>query len=321
MDVLILVRNLTEEERRDIIKALEDLATPVFIDDPEIDDKAENAIAALVSTARHPRVKGILTRARNLKFIQTLAAGVDNIPFKDLPENIVVASNSGANAEEVAEFTVALILASMKNIVALDRGMRNGIWWGPTPRLIKGSKIVIVGYGNIGREVAKRLRPFDPYIIGVSRNPVKDKYIDEAVKADNLEEVLPVADIVVVTLPLTKNTYRLFDEKKLNLLKKGALIVNIGRGDVVDEDALFRRLSEGDMSAALDVWWVYPKARGEPTFQNKPFHLIENLVMTPHTAGSWPGFRRKLINNALENMRRFLVGETPRNIVAREEYI
>ncbi len=318
--VLILVRNLSDDERSLVEKMLNGYAEPYFIDDG-VDEVAAEAEAAVVSTARHPRVREALRKAVKLRFLQTLAAGVDNIPFQDLPRNVIVASNAGANAEEVAEFTVALILTSLKNIVILDRGMRRGDWWGPTPKLLRGSKVVILGYGHIGREIAKRIQPFKPYIVGVKRRPKPDEYADEVVSIRDLEKHLPTTDILVVTLPLTKETRGFVDRRILDKLKEGALVVNVGRGPVIDEEALFEALSRRKLYAALDVWWVYPSRRGEPTFQNKPFHLLDNVVMTPHVAGSWPGFRRKLLEHALENLRRYLAGEEPRNIVDLEEYL
>ncbi len=319
--VLILVRRLDQDERRLVEEYIGDLAEPIYIDDGIGDEEAGEAVAALVATARNPVVREILRRARNLRFIQTLAAGVDNIPFQDLPEQVVVASNSGANAEEVAEYAVALLLAAAKRIVLLDREMRRGIWRVEYPSLIKGSTVVIWGYGSIGREIARRLQPFKPRIYGVRRSGGNDDYVDRILRPEEALEILPETDYLVIALPLTRETRGAIDSEVLRRLREGAVVVNVGRGPVIDEEALFDELSRGRLWAALDVWWVYPSRRGEETFQDLPFHLLENIVMTPHVAGTWPGYREKLLRHALENLRRFLMGEEPRNIVRREDYI
>jgi len=155
----------------------------------------------------------------------------------------------------------------------------------------------------------------------VRRSGGWDEYADKVLRPEEALEILPQTDYLVVTLPLTKETRGVIDRNILGRLRDGAVVVNVGRGPVIEEEALFEELSRGRIWAAIDVWWVYPQRRGEETFQNLPFHLLDNIVMTPHVAGTWPGYREKLLRHALENLRRFLAGEEPRNIVKREDYI
>ena len=321
---LVLLRNLSEEDKKFIREKIGRYTEIYFLDDIEPEHPiVADAEIAIVSMARGEKTRKILSRARNLRYIQTLVAGVDNLPFEELPRDVVIASNAGANAEEVAEFAVALTLAAAKKIVLFDREMRRGIWRSDTPHLIRDSVIMILGYGKIGREVAKRLRPFKPKkIIGVNRRGFRDDYVDEVVKPDRIYDVIKEVDILISTLPLTKETRGLINKELLKKMKRDAILVNVGRGPVIDEDALYHHLKENpEFTAALDVWWRYPSKRGEETFQNNPFHELENIIMTPHMAGAWKGFRRKLLSHALENVLRYLKGEDIENKVRIEDYI
>ncbi len=321
--VLALLRNLSDEDKKFITSELKDVAEVYFLDEINPDDEiVEKAEIAIISTGRGERVRAILKRASNLKYIQSLLAGVDGIPYKDLPSNVIVASNAGANAEEVAEFTVALTLTASKKILQFDRDMREGIWRRDTPKLIRNSTIMILGYGNIGREIAMRFKPFKAKIIAVNRRGEGDKYSDLAIKPDEIEKYIGNVDILISVLPLNKYTRGFINKNILGKMKKDAILVNVGRGPVITEDDLFEHLSNyNEFTAAIDVWWKYPTSRDEKTFQDKPFHLLENIIMTPHIAGTWEGFRRKLLKHALNNIRRYLRGEEIENRVIIDDYI
>jgi len=321
---LVLLRNLSEDDKKFIKEKIGRYAEVYFLDELDPEDPIVGvAEIAIVSMARAEKTRRILANAKNLKFIQTLVAGVDNLPFNDLPRNVVIASNAGANAEEVAEFAVALTLAAAKNIVLFDREMRKGIWRNDTPHLIRDSVIMILGYGKIGREVAKRLRPFRPKkIIGVNRRGFRDEYIDEVIKPSKIYDIIGEVDILISTLPLNKETWRLINKGFLERMKRNAILVNVGRGPVIDEKALYTHLKENpEFKAAIDVWWRYPSKRGEETYQNLPFHKLDNIIMTPHMAGAWEGFRRKLLSHALENVLKYLEGDQISNEINIRDYI
>jgi len=322
--VLILLRNLSDEDRKFVIGKIGEYAEIYFQDDIEPYDKAvKEAEVALVSTARSEKTREILANAKNLKFIQSILAGVDNLPYNLLPKDIMISSNAGANAEEVAEFAIALTLAATKKIVLFDRWMRRGIWRNDTPQLIRDAIIMILGYGNIGREIAKRLRAFKPRkLIGVNRRGYKDEYIDDVIKPDKIRDVIGSVDILISTLPLTKETKDFIDKDILSRMKKNAVLVNVGRGPVIIEEDLYRHLEENQgFTAAIDVWWRYPSKKGEETYQETPLHKLDNIIMTPHMAGGWSGFRRKLLDYALDNVKRYLKGENVENIIRIEDYI
>ena len=260
---------------------------------------------------------------KNLKLIQTLSAGLDKIPFQAIPENVMVASNAGGNARIVAEHALALILVSLKNIAKHDRLMRNGKWnRRMQSRTLEGKTVGIIGFGNIGKELAKILKCFKTKIYAINRTGKTDMDVDYIGKMENLEYILKKSDIVVLALPLTKKTKDLITLRELSFLKEDAILVNIARGPIIKEKDLYKFLKDHlNVTAALDVWWEYPKGPVGEKIQRFPFHRLENVVMTPHIAGFSPDITEYVMKHAAENVKRYLMGEKPKNLAEREEYI
>lgn len=203
------------------------------------------------------------------------------------------------NAVPVAELTVALLLAAAKSVVRLDRALRRDDW---TPRyakdsalLLAGRTALVLGYGAIGREVARLCRALGMDVIGVRRHvpPGPPAGPDEVHAVADLDALLPRADALLICLPHTPATDGLIGERRLALLPAGALLVNMGRGPIVDQGALFRALQEGHLYAAgLDVWYNYPsgpESRAHTPPADHPFGELENVVMSPHRGGQSDG--------------------------------
>jgi len=322
MRIDILVDRITREDREFIIDKLSEYGEIFFKEDIKNGDiTPEDIDIAIVSAGRSEETRAYLKRMKNLRFLQTLSAGVDHLPFKDIPEETIIAGNSGANSEEVSEYAISLLLTAAKKIHLNDRSLRKGIWDVHTPRLIIRSKILIWGYGSIGREIAKRLKPFNCMVYGVNRSGEIDEYIQNVFRPNEVERILPEMDYIILTLPLTKETRGIIDKKILSLMKSNAVLINIGRGDLIKEEDLYHHLLENpEFTVAIDVWWRYPKKRGEKYEFKYPFYKLNNIVMTPHVAGYWKNFRKKLLSYAVENVIRFLKNEEPRNIVDRSLY-
>lgn len=244
----------------------------------------------------------------NLKYIQHIYAGIDNINLSEVPKNVSILSNSGANSIGVAEHALALLLAASKYITIRDSEMRDGLFIQKRESiLLHGKKALIIGTGNVGKEIARRLRCFNVYLIGVNRsgkNP--ENLFDKIVKITELSEVLPIADFCIIALPLTPSTEKLIGKRELDLMKKNAILVNVGRGKIIDENALYEHLlNNREFIAALDVWWRYPK-ENELFAQNYDFSKLQNVIMTPHCAGVYENYEEDLIVHALSNIRRIL---------------
>lgn len=326
MKPLVLVTFKAKEEDKRIIRDfLSDIAQIIYLRDIDRDklNKLLPKIKVILTGSGRDLTSELLSKTTNLEFIQTLSAGANNIPFQLLRKGVIVANNAGGNARAVAEFSLALILAALKRIPLRDRYMRKGIWLRRMPHELLSKKIVgIIGFGHVGVELAKMLKALGVKVYGINRSGRSPIEIDFIGKLDSLNYVLSNSDIIVIALPLTKKTRGFFNKDKFKLLKKNVIIINVSRGPVIDAEALYNFLKQNkDAIAALDVWWKYPEDYSKSTYQDFPFHELDNIIMTPHVAGFSPDIRRYVFRNALINIRRFLRGETPRNIVDKHEFM
>lgn len=210
----------------------------------------------------------------------------------------VAVHNLHHNASPVAEMTVALLLAAAKNVIPFDQALRRADWTmryqKPAPSLLlKGKTVLILGYGKIGRQVARICSSLGMNVIAIKRRAVTgetDQFVKEIHTPRKLHELLPHAQVLVVALPLTQETDGLLGESELDLLPTDSVLVNIGRGLIVNEEALYRSLKNGNLGAAgLDVWYNYPASEESRTSTypaNFPFWELDNVVLSPHRAGS-----------------------------------
>jgi len=269
--------------------------------------------------------KKILEAAPNLKAFLTGAAGVHHSVWENLrgrPE--IQAANSHANSLDVAEFSVALALAAAKLIPKGDRDLRRGDWtlrYDDVPGvLVTGTTAVIVGYGAIGRSLAKLVEGFSMRLIGVKSEraaPGRDDLGVEIFPSGDLDRSLREADFVFVFAPLTPKTRGLIGPAQFQIMKKQAILVHVSRGPVVDEKALFEALKERRIAAAaLDVWYVYPPRPEDAkhTFPGHlPFHELDNIVMSPHRASYTERMHREQWDDVIENIKRTAAGLPVKN--------
>lgn len=199
------------------------------------------------------------------------------------------------NAEAVAEHTVALLLSAARLLVPMDRALRSFDWrprYAPDPGTGLARKTaLIVGWGAIGQRVAPVLRALGMRVRGIRRR-VRPTDPPSVSSADTLDTELAGADVIVVCLPHTTATDGLFNARRLRLCRRGAILVNVGRGAIVDDRALYDALRDGQLhSAALDTWWTYPCTASERTTQapaTAPLWTLDTVVMSPHRAGHGP---------------------------------
>jgi phosphoglycerate dehydrogenase-like enzyme len=228
-----------------------------------------------------------LTHAKKLKWIHSTAAGVAQLMYPELRDSgIVVTNPSGVFSPPMAEHTMGLLLALARNFPDSTRHQDRSHWgqqeiWDKPQRLteLSGQVLLIVGFGSIGRELAKRASPFDLRVWGVTRSGKGDTtHAEKIVPASQLEETLPHADYVVIAAPETSETRHLIGAAQIARMKSGARLVNVGRGSLLDEKALIRALENGALGgAALDVTSV------EPLPPESPLWKAPNLLITPHT--------------------------------------
>lgn len=270
-----------------------------------------------------------LDQAKKLKLFQIPFAGVDQLDlslYKNRKDIFIC--NVHANRAAVAEHAFALILALAKDIVTNDRDLRLGRWHGfsskePTIQL-QGKSLGIIGLGSIGWEIAKIGHLLGMKIFALKRE-IKEKDLEkkkilEFLGANkDLEKVIKESDFIIITVPLTQKTKGLIGKKELKLMQ-GKYLVNISRGAVIDEEALFKSLEEHYLSgAAIDTWYQYPTNEQKEILPSQyNFHKLKNVVMSPHTAGYSDRALEENIKSVFDNIVRIYYGEEPENQIAPE---
>jgi D-2-hydroxyacid dehydrogenase (NADP+) len=255
----------------------------------------------------------LLETATRLAYVQSISAGLDqydSVQFQSY--GVRLASGAGVNANAVAEHAMGLILALKRHIHTGRDYQARGHWRPMIADIAQredelgGKTMVIVGMGRIGSRLAHLARAFDVHVIGVKRDTsVGGDAAHEVVETGALNTVLPRADIVVLTCPLTPETTNLIDTAALALMKPMATLINVARGKVVDEDALIAVLKAGRLAAAgLDV------TRDEPLPPASPLWAMPNVLITPHTAGETQHYEDNVIDILLDNLDRQWRGDT-----------
>lgn len=259
---------------------------------------------------------------KKVELIQLISAGADHVPFDELPQDIVIAGNVGAYAEPMAEHVLAMTLALAKNLVREHQKLAQGEFnQFAVNRLLRGSTCGILGFGGIGRAVARLMRGLGLRIYAVNTSGRTGEPVDFIGTLKDLQQVLSSSDVVVISLPLTKTTRGLIGKQELAWMKRDALLINVARGDLVDQDALYAHLtSYPDFRAGIDAWWIEPFRFGE--FRTKhPFLTLPNVVGSPHNSAMVPGTSDEAAQRAAENIKRFLEKEPFVGVIRREDYV
>jgi len=259
---------------------------------------------------------------KNVRLIQLLSAGADHVPYAGLRDDIVIAGNVGAYAEPVAEHALAMTLALAKNICRGHQKLGGGEFdQSKLGRMLRGSVCGILGFGGIGRATARLMRAFGMRIYAVNTSGRTDETVDFIGTLEDLEPVLASADVVVICLPLTKATRGLIGRHALDRMKPNAILVNVARGDIIDEAALYAHLAtHPDFMAGIDAWWTEPFTSGE-FHTNYPILALPNVLGSPHIAAMAPGVNEAGARRAAENVMRFLNNEPVTGVVRREDYV
>jgi phosphoglycerate dehydrogenase-like enzyme len=244
----------------------------------------------------------------NLKTIQILSAGADHIlPY--VPSHITLCNARGAHTAATAEWTVGAIVASLRNFPRFAVAQRDGRWDYTQSEPVGGKHVLIVGYGDIGAAVERRLAGWDVTVERVARHAR-----DGVHAIGELPELLNKADVVVILVPVTGETRQLVNKDFLRAMKDGALLVNAARGVIVDTDALLEALTSGRIRAALDVTDPEPLPPGHPLWQ------APGLLLTPHVGGAVYLARERAYRVVSEQLARLAAGEPLLNAIGKGGY-
>lgn len=281
---------------------------------PEHFAKAPPADAIFVCSLGRKSLEPVFPLSRQLRWVHSRSAGVERLLFPGLVESPVPLTNGkGVFSVSLAEWVVGAVLFFAKDLRRLVRNQAAEKWEEFAPEMVEGRTLGIVGYGDIGRATAARARPLGMRILALRRRPQEsrtDPLVDEVLSAEALPELLGRSDYVVVATPLTADTHHLLGRAELARLKPSAVVINVGRGSVIDERALVEALQQGRLKgAALDVYDEEPLPAGHPLWR------MENVLLSPHSADQIATWLLDATRAFLENLERFRRGEPLRSLV------
>lgn len=309
--------SLSEEERKELATLAPNLNLVVGLSQAEALARAEEAHGIDVRYA----TPEFLAKAKNLVWVQAMSAGVDGLlNNRALMENdrVVLTNHRGVHGPAIADHAMAMLLALTRDLRLHIENQAQKEWGRGqselTPMALEGRTLLVVGLGGIGSEIAKRGKAFGMTVWATRRSEApKPDYVDRVELSPALLSLLPEVDVVVIAAPLTPETHHLFNQEAFAKLKKGAILINIARGAIVDQKAMIEALQSGHLAAAgLDV------TDPEPLPKDSPLWGMKNVIITPHVAGQAEitGQRRWALLR--ENLRRFAAGEPLYNVVDKK---
>ncbi|MDF2590014.1 MAG: D-isomer specific 2-hydroxyacid dehydrogenase NAD-binding [Anaerocolumna sp.] len=244
----------------------------------------------------------MVNAAEKLKWIFCVSAGFEKLPMKELHQKGVLVNNtSGVHAGTISEYVLGGMLAFSHHYNTFMKNQMKSVWYPILPSEdLDGKTICIIGAGKIGGEIGKKAKAFDMNVIGIKKHPETLPNFDQVVGTDKLPEVLEISDYVVLVTPLTDETYHLMGKDEFDKMKESAVFINVSRGDTVDEEALVSCLQGNQIrGAVLDVF------HSEPLPKDNPLWNLDNVILTPHSAGISKNTTRKIIALFKENVNRY----------------
>lgn len=324
-DKLVTVMcDVTEEQREIFTSTLGGLASLVFIGDLPQEGRIQAAASSniLISWNLSKELQSNEYAAlAKVQLVQLMLAGADQLPFSRLPGTTVIASNVGAYAGPMSEHVLAMTLALAKRLPINHAKLAAGEFDQVTQnKMLNGMVCGILGFGGVGRASARLFRLLGMKIYALNTSGRSSEPVDFIETLDSIEYVLRHCDVLVISLPLTRLTRGLIGARELSWMKPDAILVNVARGAIVVEEALYEHLRRHpNFMAGIDTWWIEPASHGQFRVDH-PFFDLPNLLGSPHNSPVVPGTLPHITRLAAENAARFLKGEEIRGIVRREDY-
>ena len=300
------------------LKMLENLGPEVNLivsnDAVRVRESAPQAEVIVNGTSNPPLLSAAIPPARKARWIHSLWTGVDNVLCPELMASSLPLTNGrGVFRRPLAEWTIGAMLYFAYRMRRMIRQQQAGVWEAFTTEEIQGKTLGIVGFGGIGRTTAELASPFGMRIAALRRRPElfeKDALVDQSFAPGQINELMAASDYVLLATPLTDETRGMIGAAQIAAMKPTGVLINVGRGAVVDEAALIAALEGGKIrGAALDVFAV------EPLPAEHRFYKLENVLLSPHTADHVQDFIHLAVECFLENLRRFRAGEPLLNVV------
>ena len=309
--VTLQLKEQQKEEYAQSLRGAEDRYELIFTDGAAPAPEDLKDISIVIGPLDPPMAK----YAEKAEWFQLSSAGSDAFAAPGvIPKETLLTSAVGAYGLTVSEHMLAQTFAMIRRFGQYGRNQVNHVWQTMgNVSSVEGSVVAVLGTGDIGGTYARKVKALGAYVIGVRRNDCeKPEWLDEQYTIDRLDEVLPRADIVAMVMPGGDETYHIMDETRLRLMKKGAYLLNVGRGGAIDPEGLKKVMRDGHLAAvALDV------TEPEPLPADDELWDYDNLILTPHAAGNF--FLEETLNRVVhisaENLRRYVNGEPLRNVV------
>jgi phosphoglycerate dehydrogenase-like enzyme len=284
------------------------MTADVWTGDKHLPDSADEVeVVVLPFWLSSSRLK-VLAKLPRLKLIQLMSAGAEHV-IPSVPPGVTLCNARGVHDPAVAEWAVAVILAQVRQLPRFLAAQRAGTWDQVRSEPLAGQRVLIVGYGSIGEAIERMLAPFEVTVDRIARHARPG-----VLAMDDLPEVLPKADIVILLVPVTPATTGLVDARLLAQMHDRALLVNAARGSIVDTGALLAELRSGRLRAALDVTDPEPLPHGHPLWS------APGLLLTPHVAGAMTTAMPRVMAMVKDQLARYAAGEPLRNVVGDQGY-
>jgi phosphoglycerate dehydrogenase-like enzyme len=258
--------------------------------------------------------------AQRLRLVQALSAGADRVDPAAVPPGCTLCNLFG-HEQAMAEWVLMAMLALSRRLLTYDRRLREGDWASGLPWELElsGRIVATIGYGHIGRRVAELARALGMAVVAATRSPSPERAdgLRRLVAFDELGSVMEEADFAVVAVPSTPETRGLVGPPELERLGPDGFLVNVARGDVVEERALYEALRDGTIAgAAIDVWYRYPRGGAATLPADHPFHELDNVLMAPHVSGRTTGTQERRAAFLAEQLGRLEAGRPLENVLA-----
>jgi phosphoglycerate dehydrogenase-like enzyme len=320
---LVVGFELSERRKAIVADALAGASAVVYLTELDQADRAEvlrnTGVLLTFNTSKELRF-GETELLEGVRLIQFMTAGVDFIPLSKLPAGVPVATNGGGYAESMAEHALAMALAAAKRLILEHENLKLGQFnQFKRNRMLAGGLCGIFGFGGIGAATARLMHGIGMRVHAINRRGRTDERVDWIGTPERLNELLEAADVLLISAPLTRATYGLIGTAELRRMKDDAILINLARGEIVQEGPLYDHLaSHPRFTACIDAWWIEPVRHGEFRI-DKPFLDLPNVIASPHNSAQSGGAHDISLRRAIENCRRALIGAAPLHVIGFDE--
>jgi phosphoglycerate dehydrogenase-like enzyme len=320
---LVVAFGLSEKGKAIVADALAGASAVVYLSELDAAARAQalrNTGALLTFDTSKELRSGEAAMLEGARLIQFMIAGVDFIPLGELPQGVPVATNGGCYAESMAEHALAMALAAAKRLMLEHENLKLGQFNQFTVnRMLAGGLCGIFGFGGVGAATGRLMHGIGMRVHAINRHGRTHERVDWIATPERLNELLEAADVLLISAPLTRATFGRIGAAELRRMKDDAILVNLARGEIVQERPLYEHLvSHPRFTACIDAWWVEPIRHGEFRI-DQPFLDLPNVIASPHNSAQGAGAHEIGLRRAVENCRRALTGEKPLHLIGPDE--